>query len=316
MLTKSEIRLLSEIENEGAEHVPVTAVADRLGWSAGHASRIVSTLEKREYLTTERKAGKKLVALTDIQPVEQLGTLTMEFDHVDFPELIAGSALEILYYLDRDRTATELTELSGVSRGTVYRRLNELQRVGIVGKNHSRYELTDPFSSLSELARAVAHHDHRQEALTHTSGVNLIWETHDEYLFSCDADVTSEPFHQTGPAVFEQFDIPLFTRDRLHYLRSNQLSGVTAADLVCHMLLIDDGTRYQTYCLLLIASQNITEAQLTDRAEHYAREADLDLLDLAKTLLTYLDSTGRIASERLPMWEEFKRTAADYDISV
>lgn len=316
MLSKSEIRILSEIENEGDERVPITAVADRLDWSAGHASRIVSTLETREYLTSERTGGKKFVALTDIQPVEQLGTLTMEFDHVDFPELIAGSALKILYYLDQNRTATELAELSSVSRGTVYRRLNDLQRVGIVGKGHSRYELTDPFSPLSELARAVAHHDHRQEALTHTTGVNILWETHDEYLFSCDAEVTSKPFHQTGPAVFERFDIPLLTRDRLHYLRSNHLSEITAADLVCHMLLIDDGTRYLTYCLLLIVSQNITEAQLTDRAEHYAREADLDLVDLIETLLTYLNSTGTITSERLPMWEEFKRTAADYDISV
>lgn len=316
MLSKSEIKLLSEIENEGVEHVPVTVVADRLDWSAGHASRVVSTLEQREYLTTERAEGKKFVALTDIQPVEQLGTLTMEFDHVDFPELIAGSALDILYYLNRDRTATELTELSGVSRGTVYRRLNELQRVGIVGKDHSRYELTDPFVQLTELARSIAHHDHRQEALTHTTGVNILWETHDEYLFSCDAEVTGESFHQTGPAVFERFDIPLFTRDRLQYLRSNQLSEVTPADLVCHMLLIDDGTRYQTYCLLLIASQNLTEERLTERADHYTEEADKDLVEFIERLLTYLDSTGRISSEQLPVWEEFKRTAADYDISV
>lgn len=316
MLSKSEIDLLSEIGNRSNQGLPVHEIAASLDWSESHTSRVVSKLEEREYIRTERGSGQKLVSVTDIQPVEQLGNLTSEFEHVDFPKLISGSALDILYYLDDERTATEIAKLTRLSRNTVYRRLNNLQNVGIVGKDHSRYQLTDPFLPLSDLARSIAHHDHRQDALTRVDSVTIIWETHDEYLFSCETAFTADDFHHTGPAAFEDFGIPLFTRERFHYLRSTHITHLSAADLICHTLLIDDTTRYRSYCLLLIASHDIKQSTLEDRAAHYNREADIDLVTLTADLVSYLETDGEARNEMLPRWEDFKSTAADYNISV
>lgn len=316
MLTKSELRLLSEISNNLLQTLTVKGIADTLDWSESYASRVVSDLHDRGYVQTDRSEGEKWVSLANIQPVQQLGALNSEFSHVDFPELIAGSALQILYYLDQPRTASELAERSSVSRGTVYRRLETLQRVGIARKDHSKYELTDSFSSLSDFARAVAHHEHQQEALEYTSTVTILWETHDEYLISCKSTIQDDRFHQTGPTVFEEFGIPLFTREQLHYFRSEQLDQLTPADLVCHMLLIDDSTRYRTYCLLLIASHNVDSTTLGDRAQYYNRAAEFDLSMQIEELQAYLTSQGTETTERLPAWEEFKETAANYDISV
>lgn len=316
MLSKSEIKVLSFIGKNPIDRLSVHEIADGLDWSDSYASRVISELERRGFVRTEQDSGKKLVSGNDVRPIGLLGNLTSEFGHVDFPELISGAALEILYYLDRRRTATELAELGRTSRNTVYRRLNSLQRVGIVGKDYSQYQLTEPFSSLSELARSVAHHDHRREALSLTGGVNIIWERHDEYLFSCDAEFTADEFSPTGPSVFEEFGIPLFTRDRRHYLRSEQLPRVTAADLVCHTLLIDDSTRYRTYCLLLIESQDIDPSTLKERAAYYGSEARIDLVDLTERLVSYLDSDGGVTNEMFPKWEDFKSTASDYNISA
>lgn len=316
MLSKSEIKFLSKIRNISDHPMSIQEVADRLDWSEGHASRVISKLQERGFVRTNRRDGKKLVTIADIPPVERLGALMSEFEHVDFPELISGSALEILFYLNDSRTATELAELSRKNRNTVYRRLKSLQNVGIVGKEHSQYRLTEPFSSLVALARSIAHHDHRREARNLTDNVNIIWETHDEYLFNCDKEVPAHAFHQTGPSVFEEFGIPLFTRERLHYLRSKQLSGITAVDLVCHTLLIDDGTRYRSYCLLLIEGNAIESAALKERAEYYGAEAEIDLVTIAEDLVSYLETNGTSRDEMLPLWEDFKQTAADYDISV
>lgn len=316
MLTKSEIKLLSEIGEGPGQKAPLQEVAERLGWGDSYTSRVVSSLRGRGYVDTERARTKKLVSANDVQPIEQLGTLTSEFGHVDFPELIAGAGLKVVYYLDEPRTARELAERSHVSRGTVYRRLNELQRVGIVGKNHSNYELTQPFSRLADFARGVAHHEHRQEALKHTTNVTIVWETHDEYLFSCDSALDKDGFHQTGPSMFEDFGVPLLTRERFHYFRSDHLSELTVADLVCHTLLVEDDTRYRTYSLLLLASHDVEPSTLEERARYYEREADHRLTALTAELQAYLDSGGEDTSERLPAWEDFKSTAADYDISV
>jgi DNA-binding transcriptional MocR family regulator len=95
--------------------VSISTLADRLEWSPGHVSRTVSELEAYGYVQTKQRGRQKLVSLTDIEPIEQLEGLLTEYTHMDLPGLIAGSGLQILYYFEQGRTATELAEQSGVS---------------------------------------------------------------------------------------------------------------------------------------------------------------------------------------------------------
>jgi DNA-binding MarR family transcriptional regulator len=316
MLSESQFSLLSFLVDSPERELELGILADRLGWSSGYTSRVVAALEEQGCVHTRTEGRQKLVSLADIEPVEQLEALMAEYDHVDFPGLVSGSGLRILYYLDHGRTATELAEASGLSRATVYRRLDELQAVGIVGKSKSRYRLNDSFANLASIARGLAHHNHRREARQHAEGVAILWETHDEYLFACDNEIRTEPFHSTGPSLFAEFDIPLLTRDRYHYFRSERRSSVLPADLVCQTLLIDDGPRYRTYCMLLIQARTIDSAELTARAEHYESEADIDLLEVIDSLVAYLETEGDSGGELLPDWAAFKSTAADYEIDV
>lgn len=316
MLSRSEVKLLSSFPGALAQKSSLSEVAERLEWSETYASRVVAGLEDRGYLQTERIGREKRISVNDIRPVEQLGDLANEYRHMDIPGLLSGSALAILYYLDRSRTASELAELSGRNRTTVYRRMEDMRNVGIVKKDHSRFKLTPEFTGLSDLARSIAHHEHRQEAMTVTQAVTFYWETLDEYLFSCGSEVTEVDYHQTGPEAFGRYGVPLLTRDRRHYLRSSRMAELTPPDLVCHGLLIDDGSRMRRYCLLLLVSQGVERASLRDRAEHYQLEADIDLVGIADGLVRYLESEGEETDEWLPAWDEFKATAAEYDLAV
>lgn len=316
MISKSQFRLLSYLIDESEREVPISSLADGLGWSAGHTSRVVSELETRGCVRTRDAGRRKLVTLADIEPVEQLESLVTEYGHVDFPKLVSGSALQLLYYLDRCRTATELAEASGISRATVYRRLDDLQAVGIVGKSESHYQLNKPFVTLSSIARGLIHHEHRREAERYADGISILWENHEEYLFVCDSKIGSDEFYLTGPSLFAEFDIPLLTRSRRHYFCSDRITAVSPADLVCHTLLIDDDSRYRTYCLLLIKGEEIERAVLKEQAEYYNPEAAVDLLTIVDELVEYLEAEGAVTSDRLLSWEEFKSTAADYEINV
>lgn len=316
MLSVSEIRLLSEMSSGSLQDVNLNELADHLDWSVSHVSRVVSRLQERELLQADREGGEKIVRLPNARPIEQFSGLVRKFPHVDFPEYIAGSALRMCYYLDTGRTASELAELSGVNRTTVYRRLESLQHVGIVGKDHSQYALTEPFRPLSEFARSLAHHDHRHEATQLATGVYVIWETLDEYLIGCQSELTDDGLYQTGPAIFERFGIPLLTREQRHYFRTDRLSKITPADLVCHTLLIEDSTRYRSYCLLLIAGQEITDSSLSERANHYNISSGVNLEEIVQDLYTYLETGGNGASDVLPEWKDFQEMAADYNISV
>ena len=84
---------------------------------------------------------------------------------------------------------------------------------------------------------------HRLEAEEYTSGVNIIWERHDEYLFACESTVDADAFHETGLPAFEQFGVPLLTKQRQYYIRSDRLAGISPPELISHTLLIDNEVR-------------------------------------------------------------------------
>ena len=316
MLSESEFTVLSHLSTDAGEDLIQRELADELGWDPGHTSRVVSNLADSELVIKEQQNGRYRVSLSNAEPTERFADLTREFPHVAFPDLLAGPTIQLLYYLNAERTAAELTEWTAVSRATVYRRLKQLRNVGIVTKHDARFSLTEQFEALAAFARSLVRHLHRQEASEHAASVRLIWIDVDEYLFSCRTDVAEPLFHQTGPDALGQYGIDLLTREEQYYFRSEDRADLAPEDLVCHLLLIDDGARYRSYCLLLIAACGIGEETLTRTAERYDRDAEIDLKGLIRELCAYLDSNGSVSGERLPEWETFKSTAADYDISV
>ena len=316
MLSESELIVLSHLSTHTEEGLIQRELADELGWDPGHTSRVVSRLAERELIIRKQQNGRYRVSLSNAEPTERFTDLGREFPHVDFTDLLAGSTVQLLYYLNDERTAAELTEWTDASRATVYRRLKQLRNVGIVTKRDARFALTEQFEDLATLARSLVHHMHRQEARDHAAGVRLIWTDVDEYLFSCRTDLSEPLFQQTGPDALNEYGIQLLTKEEQYYFRSKDRTGLAPADLVCHLLLINDGARYRSYCLLLIASCGIDADGLTQTAERYEREADIDLKGIVEELCTYLDSGGEVSGEKLPEWDTFKSTAADYSISV
>lgn len=291
-------------------------LADNLDWDPGHVSRVVSKLADRELVVREQDSGRYRVSLSNAEPTERFADLTREFPHVNFPDLLAGSTIKLMFYLTAERTAAELTGWTDVSRATVYRRLNQLQNVGVVTKRDTRFALTQQFEELAAFARSLVRHLQRQEAGKHTTGVRIIWADVDEYLFSCQTEPPADLVHQTGPDAFEQYGIPLLTQESQYYFRSEEQSEIAPEDLVCHMLLIDDGARYRSYCLLLIVGCELEAETLTRTAERYDLEAQIELSDMVQQLCAYLDSEGAESEAKLPEWDTFKSKAADYDISV
>ena len=316
MLSESELTVLSYLSTAADESLIQRELADELDWDPGHTSRIVSSLVESGLLVRKQQNGRYSVSLSIAEPAERFADIAREFPHVDFPEILAGSTLQLLYHLNGERTAAELTEWTDVSRATVYRRLKRLQNVGIITKRDSRFALTSQFKGLAAFARSLVHHMHRQEARNYANSIRLIWTDVDEYLFSCRSDVMASFFHQTGPAALNEYGVALLTREEQYYFRSEDRTDLTPEDLVCHLLLIDDGARYRSYCLLLMAACEINADELTQTADRYEREAELNLSKIVQALSEYLESNGAVSMEKLPEWDTFKSTAADYDISV
>jgi hypothetical protein len=134
------------------------------------------------------------------------------------------------------------------------------------------------------------------------------WEDYDEFLAQTETEIDVEGFHETGLARFAAFDLQFLLTDHRYYVYSEDLDAVSPAALCCHTLLIDDGSRHLSYCLLLLSHVDVDEADLRAQAVEYGLEDDID------AVLRYLETHGEVDDDRLPAWDEFQKLAADYEI--
>ena len=306
MLRESELRALQTLQQE----VSITELAAALDCSTSYTSEITSSLKEKELVYTRRDGKEKRVKPVESQAVKLFQRLAQTHSHIDFPDLISGKAIPLLYYLDTDRTVAELAEMTGNYRNTVNRVLKQLLNRGILRKQDTQYRLNDEFQILHDFSREYIHHVHRRTVAEYTHDFTILWESLDEFLIQTGDAVNHDSFAETGPSRFQQHGLPLVTTGASYYFYSEDVQELTAPDLICHTLLIEESTRYQTYCLLLIQKENLESGRLLKVAEKYGVEKTV------KQLIDYLDTSGDEKSPSLPSWEEFQSAAADYEVTV
>ena len=306
VLGSIELEVLATVERGDT----ISDIAAKLDHSESYVSRAVTDLSEKGLVYTERDGRRKRVIPSDAQAVEVYQDLVRQHSHIDFPELLTGKSLEVLYHFDQPRTVSELAEQSDNYRNTVNRILKRLQHRGLMGTDDGQYRFNDEFDRLHEFAQELAHHLHRQRLESVAPSGTILWEDHDEFLAQTEMEIDAEDFHETGLARFASYDLQFLLTSHRYYIYSEDLESVSPADLCCHTLLIDDDTRHRSYCLLLLSHVDVDETILRVRADKYG------LADTIDALLRYLDTNGDIQNARLPEWSEFQELAADYEVTL
>ncbi|CAP15659.1 helix-turn-helix domain-containing protein [Halobacterium salinarum] len=306
MYTEAELRALEALHGEST----VSALAEELDRSRSYVSELVDRMESKGLVHTSREGKQKQIHRSDARAIELFDSFVQQYTHIPFPELLGGATLRILYYLQSPATATQLAERADFHRSTVHRSLSPLENRGMIYKSDGKYVLNDDFEELSTVAREFAHLRHRHRVEGDAESFTLLWESLDEFLVQTRAEIEEDAFHLTGPELFQAYDLPLMARQRWYYLHSESIDEVSPAELCCHMLVIDAGTRSQSYCLLLISETVIDRDELLEAGKKY------DVAERVSNLLEYLDTEGESRSERLPRWEEFRELADEYGVEV
>lgn len=306
VLRRIELEILATVDRGDT----VSDLATTLDHSESYISRAITDLAEKGLLYTERDGRRKRIIPSNARAVELYQDLVRQHSHIDFPELLTGKTLEVLYYLDQPRTVAEIAEQSNNYRNTVNRVLTRLRDRGLVGTDNGRYRFNGNFERLHEFARELRHHLHRQRLESVASNGTILWEDYDEFLAQTESEIDSEEFHETGLARFAAFDLQFLLTSHRYYRYSNDLDAVSPAELCCHTLLIDDGSRYRSYCLLLLSHVDVDRDALRERATKYGLGNEID------SLLNYLDSRGDVDDARLPEWSEFLTLAADYEVQL
>lgn len=303
MLNRGEFEILSVLD----EPMTISTLAETTGRSESYVSRLVSSLVEKALVVRQRDGRNKLVEPASSEAVRRYQDIARTHPHIEFPELLHGKAVPVLYSLGEPVTVREIAERTDNYRNTVHRIVTRFQGRGIVRKNEGTYVLNDDFQELNGFARALISHLHRIDAPVPGT---IIWESVDEFLFQTESEIGEDRYLLTGPHRFTEYELPLVTTDQRYYFYSERATELRAADVVCHMLLIDDSARYKRYCLLLIAKQDVDEAHLRERAEHYGVEEPVD------ELLRYLETRGEQAPADIAPWNQFEQLAAEYEIEL
>ncbi|WP_435362348.1 MarR family transcriptional regulator [Haloarchaeobius sp. DFWS5] len=306
MLGEVELEILATVERGDT----VSDLAAELDHSDSYVSRAVADLSEKGLIYTERDGRWKRVDVSNARAIEIYQDLVRQHSHIGFAELLTGKTLEVLYYFDEPATVTELAAASDNYRNTVNRIMKRLRDRGLVGVDDGQYDYNGDFDQLHEFARELVHHLHRQQLIALAPSGTILWESYDEFLVQADSEIEVDHFHETGLARFAAFDLQFLLTSHRYYFYSEHIDAVTPADLCCHTLLIDDDTRYRTYCLLLLSHTDVDEESLREKAAKYG------VVDTVEALLQYLDTAGEVANVRLPAWSEFQETAADYEVQL
>jgi len=306
VLRRIELEVLDTI----ARGDTISELATKLDHSKSYLSRGVGNLVEKRLVYTERDGRRKRVVPSDSRAVELYQGLVRQHSHIDFPELLTGKALQVLYYLDEPRTVAEIAEQSDNYRNTVNRVLKRFRDRGLVGTDDGRYDFNADFDRLHEFARQLTHHLHRQRLEAVASKGTILWEDYDEFLAQAETEIDADEFHETGLARFATFDLQFLLTDHRYYVYSEEPDALSPAELCCHTLLVDDGSRYRSYCLLLLSHVDVDEDDLRTQATKY------DLEDEINALLRYLETHGDVRDDRLPEWDEFQKLATEYEIET
>ena len=307
MLRRIELEVLATVDRGDT----ISELATKLDHSESYLSRAVGDLVEKGLVYTERDGRRKQVIPSDARAVELYQDLVRQHSHIEFSELVTGKALEVLYYLDQPRTVAEIAARSDNYRNTVNRVLKRFRDRGLVGTIDGHYEFNADFDRLHEFARELTHHLHRHRLEAVAPKGTILWEGFDEFLVQAETDIDAAGFHETGLARFAAFDLQFLLTGHRYYVYSEELDEVSPAELCCHTLLIDDGSRHRSYCLLLLSHVDIDEENLREQAAKY------DLEDEINALLRYLKTHGEVEDDdRLPEWDEFRDLAADYEVPL
>ncbi len=308
MIDKKVLRVLSNLDSPKTRQ----DLSDELDYLESTVSRALGSLEQLD-LIYKKKVGNQVIANpVDARCVEVFQSLTKSKPHVDFPDLLTSSMLNVLYYLSSEKqwTANELTEHTGHARATTYRNLRTLTNRAMATKDYSRYRLREEFNELHLFGYELRHHLHRVRIKRDVGGGTIVWESHEEFLVRTETDVEDASYHRTGLDVFAEYGLQFFTTPEQYYFYSEKLESLSPEDLVCHLLLTVDDSRHRKYALLLVAQEGLLDEGLRDSANYYGVE------DVVMDLVEFLRTKGEGTSDETLRWEEFETLASEYEVAL
>jgi len=316
MLTKAGLAVL-DVLSTGRTATP-SELAAETGYSQPHLYDVLDELLSEGLLRETREShNQRRVRVTDHPVVEAYRTLRSKLSHVDWNEILSPATLRVCWYLDEPRRATAIADRLDITRQGVHNALSPLKHRAMLSPSGPEYALSEDLSPLLAFACAVVTHDHRSRVREIAPSATVEWCDPKRALVRVQtADDTTalqsaSDWELTGLARFQAYGLQFFLAGEpaFWYAPDEEL---TPAEVVCHTLVLDSGSRRVSYSMLLIETLDIDRETLTETATWYDLEATV------AAMYRRLGGEFDVAEDRsvvLPSESEFMALKEQYGVS-
>lgn len=277
MISKAGLAVIDALST-GREATPV-ALATETGYSQAHIYEVLDELLDAGLLVERRGPNnQRKVRVADHPVIEAYRTLQSELSHVEWTDLLSPATLRVCWFLDGPRRITDIAERLDITRQGVHKALSPLKHRAMLSPSGPEYAVSEDLAPLLSFARAVVTYEHRTRAREIAPSATVEWCDPKRALVRVqtteDADtlLDAPDWQVTGLGRFEEYGLQFFLAGEpaFWYAPDGEL---TPADVVCHTLVLDSGSRRVSYAMLLIEKLDIDQETLTDTATWYALDS-------------------------------------------
>ena len=277
MLTKAGLAVI-DVLSTGRE-ATATDLAMETEYSQTHLYDVLDKLLESGFLAEHRGANnQREVSLTDHPVVEAYRALRSELGHVEWPDLLSPATLRVCWYLDEPRRVSEIAAQLKITRQGVHKALSPLKHRAMLSPSGPEYALSEDLSPLLTFAHAVVRHEHRSRVRELAPSATVQWCDPKRALVRVQTAADTEALEAatdwqlTGLARFAEYGLQFFLAGEPAFWYAPDVD-LTPADVVCHTLVHDRGSRRVSYAMLLIEELEIDQETLTETARWYELES-------------------------------------------
>src|SRR6056297_1801506 len=276
MLTKAGLAVINALST--GREATAADLAMETEYSQTHLYDVLDKLLESGLLAEHRGPNNQRgVSLTDHPVVEAYRGLQSELGHVEWPDLLSPATLRICWYLDEPRRVSEIAERLKITRQGVHKALSPLKHRAMLSPSGPEYALSEDLSPLLAFSRTLVRHNHRSQARAVAPSATIEWCDPKRSLIRVQTSADTEALLEdpdwrlTGLGQFEEYDLQFFLAGEpaFWYAPDEEL---TPAEVVCHTLILDSGSRRISYSMMLIEKLEIDQEKLTEMAKWYDLE--------------------------------------------
>jgi DNA-binding MarR family transcriptional regulator len=292
-------------------------LATEIGYSQAHIYEVLDDLLEAGFLVEQRGLNnQRQVRVADHPVIEAYRTLQSELSHVDWADILSPATLRVCWFLDDPRRVSEIAERLDITRQGVHKALSPLKNRAMLSSSGPEYAANKDLAPLLAFAQAIVTHEHRSRAREIAPSATVEWCDPKRALIrvqtteDTDALLDAPDWQVTGLGRFEEYGLQFFLAGEPAFWYAPD-AELTPAEVVCHTLVLDSGSRRVSYAMLLIEALDINQETLTDTATWYDLESTVAALYQA--LQGGVEDSDEIPVV-LPSEAEFKALKEQYGV--